>query len=131
MSFRGSHSDEASLFSHGAVDFLHQQVAFIQPQCNVMFMPNSTCAPFPSPFVRGCCTPGYACRPDPDGAGPYQCQLQVHEALSFSFALSDGQCNHKIRVGGQCGEYHGASLHMGPALVFQGQKLFRGPLVAS
>lgn len=76
---------------------------FIQPGCNMMFMPDRWCLPLPSPFVKGCCTPGYSCTKDWDSLTGFSCQPVEKQQLSYSYEQSKGVCTSLVDIGDQCG----------------------------
>ncbi|WIA11531.1 hypothetical protein OEZ85_011642 [Tetradesmus obliquus] len=84
--------------------FGSKTIPYVQPGCNIMFKPNAWCLPVPSPFVKGCCTPGYACSGDTGSITGYSCKSVNKEELVYSYEEeSKGNCSYKLDVGAQCG----------------------------
>jgi hypothetical protein len=84
--------------------FGSKTIPFVQPGCNIMFRPNEWCLPVPSPFVKGCCTPGYACSGDTGSITGYSCQTVNKEQLVYTYEEGvKGSCSYKLDVGAQCG----------------------------
>lgn len=79
-------------------------VPYVQPGCNVMFLPGQWCLQRPSPFVRGCCTPGHTCTQHSQSLTGFSCQPVPKQQLLYSYEQqAKGSCRLNVDVGGQCG----------------------------
>lgn len=69
-----------------------------------MFLPGQSCMPQPSPFVKGCCTPGHTCATDNSSATGRSCKPVAKNDLQYTFdQQAKGGCSTYVDVGGQCG----------------------------
>jgi hypothetical protein len=76
----------------------------VQPGCTVMFLPGQWCLLHPSPFVKGCCTPGHACTEDTSSITGRTCRPVDKPDLLYTFdQAAKGGCDLYVDVGGQCG----------------------------
>jgi hypothetical protein len=81
-----------------------KSIPYVQPGCTVMFMPEQWCRTRPSPSVRGCCTPGYACVRDSSSVTGRSCQPAPQKQLQYSYdRQAKGGCSMFLDVGSQCG----------------------------
>lgn len=91
--------------AHGQISPMlgSKTLPFVQPGCNMMFMPHRWCLPVPSPFVKGCCTPGHSCMRDFKSLTGFTCQPVEKEQLSYSYEESKGTCKSLVEISAQCG----------------------------
>lgn len=69
-----------------------------------MYLPGQACVERPSPFVKGCCTPGYACAANSDARSGRSCQPVPQSDLQYSFEQqAKGGCAVLVDAGKQCG----------------------------
>lgn len=69
-----------------------------------MYLPGQACVERPSPFVKGCCTPGYACVANSAARSGRSCQPVPQSDLQYSFEQqAKGGCAVLVDAGKQCG----------------------------
>ncbi|KAF8070911.1 hypothetical protein HT031_000992 [Scenedesmus sp. PABB004] len=84
--------------------FGSKTLPFVQPGCHMMFRPGAWCLPVPSPFVKGCCTPGHTCVDDAASITGHTCVPVEAGELEYSYdEAKTGNCSARVPVGGQCG----------------------------
>lgn len=81
-----------------------KSLPYVQPGCNVMFLPGQWCLTRPSPYVKGCCTPGHDCAADSASITGRSCKPAPRSELLYTFdQAAKGGCDMFVNPGGQCG----------------------------